>query len=121
MTMKRWQDWANLLLGLWLFASPWILGFAADLTPAWNAYVLGVAIVVFAAIAVYMPKAWEEAVNIILGIWMIVSPWVLGFSTHMVATRNAVIVGILVTAFAIWAMVLDTDFQKWRHGGHRPA
>src|SRR5215470_19223722 len=25
---NRWQDWLNLILGAWLFISPWVLGFA---------------------------------------------------------------------------------------------
>ncbi|WP_245286621.1 SPW repeat protein [Bradyrhizobium sp. ARR65] len=25
---KDWEEWANFLLGLWLIASPWLLGFA---------------------------------------------------------------------------------------------
>jgi len=25
---NRWQDWVNLLLGAWLFISPWALGFS---------------------------------------------------------------------------------------------
>ena len=25
---SRWKEWANLLLGLWLIVSPWLLGFA---------------------------------------------------------------------------------------------
>ena len=33
-------------------------------TAAWNAYAMGVGIVVFALIAAYMPKAWEEIINI---------------------------------------------------------
>jgi hypothetical protein len=31
---------------------------------------------------------------------------------------NAVIVGILVAAFAGWAMVHDQEFEKWRHDRH---
>ncbi len=32
----------------------------------------------------------------LLGIWLIISPWVLGFSGDMAAVWNAVIVGIIV-------------------------
>src|SRR5687767_10098991 len=78
MTARRWQDAANLVLGIWLFASPWVLAY--DGTAAWNAYVLGAGIVVFALIASYMPKAWEEIINIVLGVWLVVSPFVMGFS-----------------------------------------
>lgn len=119
-SLKRWQDWGNLLLGAWLFVSPWVLRYPSDTPNAtWNAYILGAAIVIFAALAVYMPRIWEEGLNVALGVWMIVSPWVLGFASHRDVTANAVIVGVLVTILAAWAMVHDKDFEKWRHD--RPA
>ena len=119
MAPKRWQDMINGVLGLWMFASPTILGFAASNSAAMRvAWVLGLAIVVFAGIAVYMPKAWEEALNVILGICLLASPWGLGYSDQARPTTNAVVVGLLVTALAVWAMLKDTAIQKWWHERH---
>jgi hypothetical protein len=119
MKIKRWQDWLNLLLGAWLFVSPWAMNYANALpTAAWNAYILGGAIVLFAAVAVYMPKAWEEVLNVLLGAWGVASPWILGFASNRDVTTNTVIVGGLVAIFAIWAMVRDRDFQKWWNRSH---
>jgi len=121
MTSIRWQDAFNAVLGLWMFASPTILQFAAAGSPAMRAaWILGLAIVVFAGIAIYMPKAWEEAINILLGVCLIASPWALGYADQGVPTRNAVIVGLLVTALAVWAMVKDTTVQKWWHDRRLP-
>ena len=80
MAKRRWQDWANLVLGLWLFISPRVLGYSAETAAAWNAYVIGAGIVVFAFIAARMPKAWEEIINMVLGVWLVLSPFVLGYS-----------------------------------------
>ena len=119
MAPKRWQDLVNGVLGLWMFASPSILGFAAPGSAATRvAWILGLAIVVFAGIAVYMPKAWEEALNVILGICLLASPWGLGYSDQATPTTNAVVVGLLVTALAVWAMLKDTAVQKWWHERH---
>ncbi len=113
LTVKRWQDWGNLLLGAWLFISPWVMQYPADIPNAtWNAHILGAAIVVFSAFAVYMPRIWEEGINIALGVWMIVSPWVLRFALEREVTTNAVIVGALVTALAVGAMVHDKSVRK---------
>ncbi len=38
---RRWQDRVILLLGLWLFASPWAMGYPSDSPPAVNAFVAG--------------------------------------------------------------------------------
>jgi hypothetical protein len=122
MSVRRWQDWGNVILGLWMIVSPWALGFAADNEPAaWSAWALGAAIVLFAGTAMYMPKAWEEGLNAGLGLCLIAAPWVLGFSAQERPTTNAIAVGVLVTALGLWAMLTDTSVQKWwheRHGGH---
>jgi len=120
MASKRWQDWMNLILGLWMIASPWILGFEGAANPVvWSAWILGAAIVVFAGLAVYMPRAWEEALNIILGIALSVSPWALGFADQPTPTTNAVVVGLFVIAFGVWAMLADTTFRRWWHEHYR--
>jgi hypothetical protein len=119
---KRWQDVLNLVIGAWLFVSPWAIRGSMEVSAAmWNAYILGVAIVVFAAVAVSMPRVWEEGINIALGVWMIISPWVLRFSAHRDLAANAVIVGILVTVLAALAMVNDEKFDKWWKDRHHAA
>jgi len=121
MTSRRWQDAFNAVLGLWMLASPTILQFAAAGSPAMRvAWILGLAVVVFAGIAIYMPKAWEEALNILLGVCLIASPWALGYADQGMPTRNAVIVGLLVTGLAVWAMVKDTAVQRWWHDRRLP-
>lgn len=115
MTGRRWQDSANFILGLWMFASPWALGYGGS--AAVNAFVLGAGIMLFALIAAYMPKAWEEIINMMLGVWLVVSPFVLGFSASTGIALHTVVVGILATAFAIWAMSNEQSFYKrWRSG-----
>jgi hypothetical protein len=111
--MKRWQDWVNLVLGAWMVVSPWALGFADKQNPAaLTAWVLGAAIIVFAAIAVSMPQAWEEGINILLGVGLLASPWALNFATQETPTTNAVVVGVLVGALALWAMLSDPALRE---------
>jgi len=119
MATKRWQDWVNLFLGMWLLVSPLVLGFTlGPLTATWNAWVVGLAIIAFAWGAGYIPRAWTEAINVILGLWLMVSPWILGFEPQMAARNSAVATGLLVAVFAILTMVLDTDVRRWLHEHH---
>lgn len=122
MTSKRWQDIVNFLIGAWLFVSPWVLGFASSppSLPAWNAYILGVLIMALAATAVYVPRVWEEGLNLAFGLWLIVSPWALRFAADSREMTDAVVSGLLVAILATWAMVYDRDFQKWWHDHHHP-
>lgn len=100
---QRWEDWVNLVLGIWLFVSPWILGYAGIQGAAWNAYIMGIAIVVFTVFALRIPKPWEEWVNSAVGLWMVLSPWILGFGGQTAATWNAVLVGLAVLSISLEA------------------
>lgn len=100
---KRWEDWLNLALGVWLFISPWILDFSGAAAAAWNAYIVGAGFAIFALIALGKPDRWEEWVNVVIGAWAVISPWVLGYSSVTVATWNAVIVGAIVLLVSLEA------------------
>lgn len=114
---NHWQDWANLVLAIWLFISPWVINFGASavattgaaagtaVTPAasnaaWNAWVLGVIIFLVAISAIGRLRAWQEWVNLLLGIWLFVAPWALGFTQLGGAAWDHWIVGVLVFLLA---------------------
>lgn len=109
---RQWKDVANLVLGIWLLLSPWILAYAAETTAAWNAYVLGVIIGVAAVAALVAFHEWEEWVNAVFGAWLIVSPWVLGFGALTAAVWNQIVVGVLVGALAIWSVFTGREQQR---------
>ena len=44
MNVKHWQDPVNLVLGLWMLVSPWVLAYQAETNPTWNAVALGILI-----------------------------------------------------------------------------
>jgi len=103
MTQLRWQDWATLVAGLWLLISPWVVGYAADSVALTNAVIFGIAIIVYSIIELSVPRAWEEWLMVAAGVWLIISPWVLGFGAEARAVRDTVIVGIVVLLLALWA------------------
>ncbi|MEK7513206.1 MAG: SPW repeat protein [Patescibacteria group bacterium] len=45
---------------------------------------------------------WNHWVAVALGVWLITSPWVLGFSSLNLATWNNVLVGALMVVFMLW-------------------
>ncbi len=104
---KRWQDWLTLVLGAWLILAPLTgagSGALSDVA-AWNSYVSGVAIAIFAIAALYRPQIWEEWVNLAIGIWLIAAPFILGFTDQTVVMWNQIIVGVLVGGDAVWVML----------------
>ena len=101
----RWQDWINMVVGLWLFFSPWTLAYTDMTSAAWNAYLLGAGIVVFSIWALFNPQIWEERINFILGLWLFVSPWILQYTREMTPTLNMIIVGIIVAVLSVTLLV----------------
>lgn len=118
MKLKHWQDPISLIAGLWLAASPWLLAFHAETWPMSNAVIVGLAIALIALYALYEVFAWQEWANLLLGVWLIVSPWVLGFSAMQPVMLNTVIVGALVAAMAFWTLATDRDIGGWFSAAH---
>ena len=110
MERMKWQDGVTLLAGLILVAALFVIDFTLpeglDLqTITWNFVLVGFAAVVVAGAALYAPQAWEEWVAVALGVWMIASPWVLGFSTVTVLMWLAVICGAIITVMAVFVLL----------------
>ena len=100
----RWQDWVNLFLGLWLFFAPFFgVGIMVS-EAAYSGYVFGIIIAVLSVIALFRPRGvWEEWINLVIGLWLIVAPFALvGFMGPLM--WNSVIVGLLVSGVAVLAM-----------------
>jgi len=52
-------------------------------------------------------NAWAEWVNMTLGIWLLVSPWVLGFHISEALRWNSVAAGVLIAALAAWVLMQE--------------
>lgn len=115
--MKHWQDPVNALLGVWLVLAPWALGFQGEMTAMLNAVIVGLLLVAAALGAIFLPRAWEEWTEGVLGLWLAVSPWALGFSTLESARVTAVATGVVVIVLALWVLMTDKDYAGWLGGG----
>jgi SPW repeat len=96
-------DVANVILGAFLFFSPWIFGFNTG-TVSQNAYISGIVIAVLAIEALAPFAIWEE--NLIVGLWTLVSPWVLGFQGTTAMTVH-VIIGAAVAILAATEIMMS--------------
>lgn len=93
-------DIANIVVGIALVLSPWVLGFAAEAAAAWNAWIVGALIALVAIGALVSFAEWEEWVNLVLGVWALVSPWLLGFAAVTAAVWVHVVAGLIVAVLA---------------------
>jgi len=110
--LKRWQDQVILLLGLWLIVSPWAFSYPEGSPQMLNALVSGLVIAVLAAFDLYKTYFWAVVVNLLVGVWVAVSPWVLRLADQRVVMWNELIVGIAVVVLALWELRTDPELHK---------
>ena len=78
MSGRRGQDLVTLILAFCLFISPWVIGFVADATPSWNAWVAAIVLGAFAVMTLSAFAEWEEWVNMAIGLWLMFTRVTLG-------------------------------------------
>jgi hypothetical protein len=110
MQMKHWQDPANAVIGAWLVVSPWILGFQGNSPALSSNLVIGMALIAAALGAMWLPRAWEEWTEAALGAFMMVSPWLFGFTTLETARTSAILSGLVILGLALWVLGTDKDW-----------
>lgn len=94
-------DVLNVALGVLLFLTPWmIVGYAAQAAAIWNAWLSGIAIAGLALAALSAYSDWEEWLNVAAGLWVVASPWLVGFSANAAAAHVHVMVGVIVALMA---------------------
>jgi hypothetical protein len=92
--------WVNVLFGIWVIISPFLVQFARLQAAMWNNVIVGVVIALLALIRTSLPRqsGWSWA-NVILGIWMIISPFALGVMTTAILWNN-IILGVAIALVA---------------------
>ena len=118
--MKHWQDGASALVGVWLMASPWVLGL--DLHTNVAAFgcfeVIGLLLFACGVCEFFIAESWEEYSELYLGALLLVSPWMLEYKAALpTATTNAMVCGGIVLVMALWVLVTDDQFGWARRSG----
>jgi hypothetical protein len=98
---RQWEDWCDWALGIWLCLSPWALGYWHDDTALRNAVIVGFLVIFAEVVTLSWFQVWEEWINVVLGAWLVVSPWVLGIAS-LAPTINFVVTGLLIAALALY-------------------
>lgn len=102
-TVPVWTSSLNVAAGIWLIVAPFVLLYSRG-TAQVNDIVLGAVIAVLAFIRALVPGAqtvWLSWLNALLGVWLIIASFVLGYGG--VARTNDIILGIIVLLLGIWS------------------
>jgi hypothetical protein len=95
--------WITLVVGLWLLAAPFVVGYWDTFPATANDVALGVLI---AAASLWMvlkadAPGWLDWALMIFGIWAVIAPFTLGYSARTIAMANDVAAGVIVIVLAI--------------------
>jgi hypothetical protein len=103
----KWGSGLNLVLGIWLlFVAPAALGLAGPAIG--NSVLFGILTILVAlwSLVVAGPNHVPAWINTAFGVWLFISPWVLGYAAQEAALWNSIIVGILMVLFATARMAM---------------
>jgi SPW repeat len=91
-------DLYNLLLAVVLFTSPWFFAHASR-AAGLDLRLSAAAIMILSIAAMTAFSTWEEWINLALGLWLVVSPYLLGFA-HTRAMHFSIGIGAMIAFFA---------------------
>ena len=91
-------DLYNLVLALFVFVSPWLFAYVSR--PArFDLWVTGIVLAVLSLAAIVAFAEWEEWLSLLLALWLVAAPWVVGFA-HTTAMHVSVTAGIIIAFLA---------------------
>jgi hypothetical protein len=60
-----------------------------------------------------LPPQWQDALNLLLGIWLAVSPFALSYADQAIPAWNAHATGITIAGVAAAAMIAYRFWEEW--------
>lgn len=117
-----WEDVAGIVLGFLIGLTPWLSGEAAALAITLNAMLVGIVVLSLGAFELVSLRRWEQVGEIVCGLWLIASPFVLGYAFSGPLRFWHIALGALVAALGaleLWQDWRLTDRDLDRHGSAR--
>lgn len=118
-THRTWEEWCGMALGILIVLSPWITSQPDHKAVVANALIVGILVFGVAQLEYLSLQRWEEAGAFLLGVWLLVSPFVFDYSGAEVLRIWHFVLGALVAALAVlqlWQDWLLSDQELARHG-----
>ncbi|MGE5297548.1 MAG: SPW repeat protein [Acidobacteriaceae bacterium] len=87
-----------ILAGIWLIIAPFVLGFRAFGVSPTNDVIVGILAIIFGGVRMMSDDrmTWPSWLSLLLGIWLIIAPFVLKYSSTSRVVTNDIILGIVV-------------------------
>lgn len=123
-THRTWEDWCGMLLGALIIVSPWFpiledVPVAGQPIIILNTVAIGLVVFSLAQLEYVALQRWEEVTTIVVGLWLIVSPYVLGYSGEgfmRLYHSSLGVVVVLLGVLQLWQDWEQSDQDLLRHG-----
>lgn len=123
-THRTWEDWCGMLLGALIVASPWFpiqdhSPIVERQTMILNTVAIGLVVFGLSQLEYVALQRWQEVATILVGLWLIVSPYVFGYSGEgflRVYHTSLGAVAVILGALQLWQDWDLSDQDMLRHG-----
>ena len=117
-THRTWEDWGGMLLGVLIVLSPWFpaetgheVVDAERSLVILNTVTIGLLVFGLAQLEYVALQRWEEVAAIVLGLWLIASPYIFGYSSDGLLRFYHSSFGGLVVLLAALQLWQDWDLN----------
>jgi hypothetical protein len=100
-THRHREDWCSMGIGAAILISPVIAQTMDRPFVTLNAVAVGLLVMLLAWQELMLPETWEEYLEVAFGLWLAISPWVIGYSDDGLATVMHVALGGAVAALGV--------------------
>lgn len=118
-THHAWEDWLGMLLGVLIVLSPWLpTQSSQEMVEAersflvLNAFTVGLLVFGLAQLEYVALQRWEELTAIVLGLWLMISPYIFGYSGEGMLRFWHTGLGGLVVVLASLQLWQDWDLSE---------
>lgn len=123
-THRTWEDWCGMLLGALIAASPWFpindeAVTAGHQMVVVNTVAIGLVVFGLSQLEYVALQRWQEVTTIVVGLWLIASPYALGYSGEGFLRIYHTSLGAVVVLLGVLQLWQDWDLSDQdmlRHG-----
>jgi uncharacterized membrane protein HdeD (DUF308 family) len=108
MGTQKTLSWLVAIMGLWELLAAFVLGYSETSAALWNDVIIGLALII---VGIWAAVSKEEAtdktldwINVVLGVWLILAPFLLSYTPVKAALWNDILVGLVVVILAGWGV-----------------
>lgn len=60
-----------------------------------------------------LSNEWQDAANLVLGLWLMLSPWALDYSVLRTPAANSIMIGAIIAGAAACALYAFQPWEEW--------